>query len=462
MFLCNRLHSTFLQNFKKNDQKAYEILFVTFLGLSPQASRHALSQPYLTGVFLGSSLGLILGLGVAVGAYALGLRDPVGPGARCVLWGAGLGADGAKSSQRSEVKTTLGLLSESSHLRPLGFPAFSRILRRYCRSKNIIDMCLSTLELCSVAFKKFISELTAAVEQCAETQSEKDAMKLQVNALRSQQQNRLYESGIIQTIATAITLTPSTPDIGITILRAVNILQGIWSARKHSALAIPLFTVDCMKQVCVRGMESAVRTIQVVFQQNAWGMRQSLKVQADLFVHSLRLLKLLSMQDSSLEPHAALLEEPRNITRQLFQSHAVGTKLICWTLLKEQYDLDCSCKNTESSCLKSDAKWAFWAIFTSICQFEELGLSSCSHGSVQFGDLIAPSSQCTLQFISIAAFFEAVAEAVAVAIQCGAKAPPHAHLGHWRDAPSSNPQSLCDQTCTHRGIRVSGHSHYRL
>jgi hypothetical protein len=467
-FLCQRLHSTFLKNFKSNDKAAYEIMFVTFLGLSPEASHHALSQPYLSSVF---QVGLGLGLGLA--ALAVALTAPVNPlaiGAAGAMAGVGLGPKHAKAAQKSEVKATLRLMAESSHLRPMGFPAFSRILRRYCRSKELVEMCLSTLEMCSILFKKFIRELITAVEECAQSQEDKDTMMSQVNALRSQQQNRLYESGILQTFATAMTLTPATPDTGRNLLRAVNIMHGIWSARKRSTLVIPSFTVDCIKAMCARGMQTAVTTAQVVHHQNGWagwGKLQSMQQQADLFVHSLRLLQLLLMQDlaDAIEAYAPVFEEPRNMMRKLLQSHPEGIKLIYWTLIPfnhsfEIMKFDCSCAESDLSCFPSDARWASWAIFTSLCQIEEAGSLSFPQGSIRYGSLIGPSSQSTLQCMAIATFFGAVAEAVATADRCGASAPLlHAHRGAWLFHISPNAVA-CDKTCTH-SAKVLG-SHHRL
>ncbi len=453
-FLCTRLHGGFLQNIKKSDRAAYEILFVTFLGLSPEAGRHVLSQPFFKSFI---RTGLKVAATVAVAAVMFAVPNPLAIGAAGGLFAAI--KDGpvmAKHLQKKEVEETLRLLRESSHLRPLGFPAFARILRRYARSKDIVDLALSTLEMCSVLFKKFIKELIAAVDKCTSTQSEKEIMMHHVNALRSQQQERLYESGILQAFSTAITVTPSTPDIGGTILRAVNILHGIWIARSRSLVAIPSFTVDCMKQLCVRGLQTSVHTMQVTW-QNGSKVHESMKAQADLFVHSLRLNCMLSQNLDAVKPHARLPDDSVNLLKQLFETHTVGIKLMYWMLLKGVSNLSCSCADSESSCLKGDSVWAHWAIFNSSCKLEEKGHLSLEECGIYFGELEGRSSLSALQCISMSAFFKAVEEGVSCASDCGAIAPRHAHHGVWRDATS---KPLCDNTCSH-SERVLG-GHYRL
>jgi hypothetical protein len=453
-FLCTRLHSGFLQNIKQNDRAAYEILFVTFLGLSPEAGRHVLSQPFFTSFI---QTGLKVAAAVAVAAVMFAVPNPLAIGAAGGLCAAI--KDGpvmAKHLQKKEVEETLRLLRESSHLRPLGFPAFARILRRYARSKDIVDLALSTLEMCSVLFKKFIKELIGAIDKCTSTQSEKEIMMHHVNALRSQQQDRLYESGILQAFSTAITVTPSTPDTGGTILRAVNILHGIWIARSRSQVAIPSFTVDCMKQLCVRGLQTSVLTMQVTWQNGSKG-HESMQARADLFVHSLRLHCMLSQNLDAVKPHTRLADDSVNLLKQLFETHTVGIKLVYWMLLKGVRNLSCSCADSESSCLKGDSVWAHWAIFNSSCKLEEKGHLPLEECGIYFGELEGRSSLSALQCISMSAFFKAVQEAVSCASHCGAIAPRHAHHGVWRDA-SSKP--LCDNTCSH-SERVSG-GHYRF
>jgi hypothetical protein len=192
-------------------------------------------------------------------------------------------------------------------------------------------------------------------------------------------------------------------------------------------------------------------------------MRESMNRQADLFVHSLRLVQLLLMQDlaDAIEQYAPVFEEPRNMIRKLLQSHPDGIKLIYWTLLNSfEYESDCSCAGTDLSCFPRDARWASWAIFTSLCRFEEAGTLSLPQGCIRYGSLIGPSSQSTLQCMAIATFFQAVAEAVATADRCGASAPLlHAHRGSWHFHISPQ-HAACDKTCTH-SAKVLG-SHHRF
>ena len=450
-FLCTRLHSRFLQKVRCSDRAAYEVLFVTFLGFSPEAGRHVLSRPYFASIF---GTGLIVGTGVAVAAVALSLSNPLTFAAVAGAVNAvGRGAKVAEHIQQREVQETVRLIQVSSHSRPLGFPAFSRILRRYARSKEIVELSLSTLEMCATLFTKFINELVAAIAECSCDDTKKYEMKMKVDAVRSQQQDRLYESGIVQALATAVTLTPSTPEIGSTILRSVNILHGLWHARICSVVPIPSSTIACMKNLCVRGMKTAVYTTHSAVRHKVSGMHEAMKVQVDLFVHSFRLLQMLSSLSDDIENHTHVVEDARSILKQLFKSHSQGIKYIFWTLLKGNHHLRCSCADDDSSCLKGHASWVQTAIFTCLGCFDAPSDPSLQESCIHFGGLVGNASYSMLQCMSIAVFFNSVA----CSVDCGAIAPQHAHQGTWRDGSS---KSLCDKSCSHPSF-VSG-SHYRF
>ena len=179
-FLCSRLQSRFLQKVRCSDPAAYEVLFVTFLGFSPEAGRHVLSRPpYFSSIF---SAGFIIGTGVAVAAVALSLSNPLTFAAVAGAVNAvGRGPKVAEDIQQREVQETVRLIQVSSHSRPLGFPAFSRILRRYARSKEIVELSLSTLEMCATLFTKFINELVAAIAECSCDDTKKYEMKMKVD-----------------------------------------------------------------------------------------------------------------------------------------------------------------------------------------------------------------------------------------------------------------------------------------
>jgi hypothetical protein len=455
-FLCHRLHSRFLQRIGQNDQAAYEILFVTFLGLSPEAGRHALSQPYLQSIV---TSGLMITAGLAVAAVGVAIPNPISVAAAAGALGAlKIGPELAKSQQKIEVAKTLNLLDASSGSRPLGFPAFSRILRRYARSKEIVELSLSTLETCSILFKKFIKQLIVAIEECCDSEAEKNRMMQQVDKMRSQQQQRLYESGILQTFSQCLTLTPATPDIGNSLLRAVNILHGIWKARKRASPAdfIAPFTVECMRNLCARGMQTAVHRVHALCQQQLYisevfSNLSVMRVHVDLLVHSLTLLQLLLSNSDDIQCHTRVAAEARIILTQLFQSHSLGFKQIFWMLLNGTH---ICCANDEFSCLKGQkhASWAYGAMFSAISRLESAAPAS-QEGCIQFGRLVGNSSLSQLQFMSMAIFFDAVS----CSVDCGATAPLHAHHGFWRD---DNSKPVCDKTCSHPNVRASG-GHYR-
>lgn len=457
-FLCHRLHSRFLQRIGQNDQAAYEILFVTFLGLSPEAGRHALSQPYLQSVV---TSGLMITAGLAVAAVGVAIPNPISVAAAAGALGAlKIGPGIAKIHQKVEVAKTLNLLDASSGSRPLGFPAFSRILRRYARSKEIVELSLSTLETCSILFKKFIKQLILAIEECCDREAEKNHMMRQVDNMRAQQQQRLYESGILQTFAQSLTLTPATPDIGNSLLRSVNILHGIWKARKRAvdspAAFIAPFTLECMRNLCARGMQTAVRRLHALCLQElhiseVFSNFSVIRVHVDLLVHSLTLLQLLLSMSEEIQCHTPVAAEARIILTQLFESHSLGFKLIFWFLIKGNH---ICCSDEESSCLKGQkhASWAYGAMFSAISCFNSAAPAT-QEGCIQFGCLVGNSSLSQLQFMSMAVFFDAVS----CSVDCGATAPLHAHHGFWRD---DNSKPVCDKTCTHPNVRASG-GHYR-
>jgi hypothetical protein len=78
-----------------------------------------------------------------------------------------------------------------------------------------------------------------------------------------------------------------------------------------------------MKNLCVCGMKTAVYTTHSAVRHKVSGMNEAMKVQVDLFVHSFRLLQMLSSLLDDTENHTHIVADARIILKQLFKSHSL-------------------------------------------------------------------------------------------------------------------------------------------